>query len=187
MDPSGKVCQQGKLEETLRWLKTGSEAGRDYYLTLTMDPAMTLAQAGQIAEIFCMLDGKGLKLNGRPAGGLFPRAFLPEEKWRERQGRSPQPFEIHVTRGADGKLAKTLTFIAEDWNVEGLDPKLAPKDYPFEKNEELPALVDKVGTEDSKKVEVLFLFAPRGLDMGTVMSILKPLEQRLPLVYLFAE
>lgn len=186
-DPAGKVRFAGKLDETLRWLKAGADAERDFYLTLSMDPAMTLAQASQIADIFCVLDGKGIKLNGRPKDGLFPRAFVPEQKWRQREGRSPQPFEIHLTRGTDGKLAKSLTFIDEDWNVEGIDPKLTPKDYPFEKNEDLPALLDRIGNEDSKKVEVLFLFAPRSLDMGTIFSILKPIEKRLPLVYLFAD
>jgi hypothetical protein len=128
------------------------------------------------------LDGKGIKLHGKTQDGLYPRAFLPQAAWRKREGRLPQPFEVYL-------LGETnrLTYIEEDWSGEGLDPKLTPKDYPFSDVSELPGLVKRVGDKDSKKVELLFVFAPRNAPLKKIMPAVRALSARLPLVYIFAE
>jgi len=181
--PTSNIQQkEGGLAETLAWMKSEDEAGRDLFVTLNMSDDLTLGGAAEVARVFWMLDGKGIKLDGRGEGGVYPKAFLPQERWREREGRLPQPFEIHIA--ADGK--KKLTFIEEDWTVEGLDPKLTPRDYPFSAWDELPELIKKVGGEDSK-VEMLFIFAPSGAPLKTFMPAVRALSGRLSLVYIFSE
>lgn len=180
------VLKKGSLADTLDWMKAEDAAGRELFVSLALSDDLPLAKAADVARVFYMLDGKGLKLDGRSEGGVYPRAFLPQEKWREREGRTPQPFEVHIAKNADGTFAKKLTFIEEDWTVEGLDPKLTPKDYPFSEWGELPALVKKVGGEDNK-VELLFVFAPKDSPLKTFMPAIRALEERLPLVYIFGE
>ena len=179
------VLRKGSLTDVLGWMKDEDAAGRELFVTLAMSDDLPLAKAADVARVFYMLDGKGIKLDGAGEGGVFPRAFLPQEQWREREGRTPQPFEIHVTANADGTFAKKLTFIDEDWTVEGLDPKLTPKDYPFEDWDELPALVQKAGGEDNK-VNLLFLSAPAAAPLKAFMSAIRVLSERLPVVYIFA-
>ena len=111
---------------------------------------------------------------------------MPLEKWRERKDRHPQPFELHVTRAADGALSKKLVFIEEDWTVEGLDPKLTPRDYPFTEWAELPKLVTQTGGADSK-VRLLFVYAPADLPLNTFMPGVRAVADRLGLVYVFGE
>jgi hypothetical protein len=151
---------------------------------LQFDDAMPLRRAEAEARIFDMLDGKGIKLDGKADDGLYPRAFLPQEKWREHKDRHPQPFELHVTQAEDGTLSKKLVFIEEDWTVEGLDPKLTPRDYPFTDWEELPKLVTKTGGADSK-VSLLFVYAPADLPLSTFMPGVRAVADRLNLVYVF--
>ncbi|MCL2105371.1 MAG: hypothetical protein FWH21_10090, partial [Kiritimatiellaeota bacterium] len=183
----GTVLHKGGLPDTLAWMKSEDGAGRDLFVTLNMSDDLPLAKAAEVARVFWMLEGKGIKLDGQGEGGVYPRAFLPQEKWREREGRTPQPFEIHITASADGgPPAKKLTFIEEDWTVEGLDPKLTPRDYPFDAWDELPALVAKAGGEDNK-VELLFVFAPAGAPLKTFMPAIRALADRLPLVYVFGD
>ncbi len=182
----GAVCFRGGLPEGLAWLRGQSEAGRDLFVTLSMDDAMPLKRAADVARVFAMVEGKGLKFDGKSAKGLFPRAFLPAEKWRDRPERNLQPFELHIERGADGALSRKLVFVEEDWNVEGLDPKLAPKDYPFHEWSELPGLVEKSGGPDSK-ITMLFVYAPADLPLSTFMPGVRALAERLPLVYVFSE
>jgi hypothetical protein len=181
-DNKGKVIKKGTLTEVVTWLKALSDRGEDLFVTLTMSEEMTLAQAADLASLFALLDGKGIKLYGKEKAGIFPRAFLPQEAWRKREGRTPQPFEVYLLGDTN-----RLTYIEEDWSGEGLDPKLSPKDYPFSEVSELPGLVKRVGDKDSKKVELLFVFASRNTPLKKVMPAVRALSDRLPLVYIFAE
>ena len=182
----GALLKRAGLADVLAWLRGQSEAGREPFVTVGMDDAMPLKRAVDVARVFGMLDGKGVKLDGKTQTGLYPRAFLPQEKWRERQDRNPQPFELHVAQGADGALKKKLVFIEEDWNVQGLDPKLTPREYPFETWDEFSKLVDKTGGPDSK-VTLLFVYAPRDLPLSLFMPGVRAVAGRLPLVYVFGE
>jgi hypothetical protein len=182
----GAVLKRGGMAEALEWLRGQTSAGREPFVTVAMDGAMPLKQAVDVARVFDMLDGKGIKLDGKTGDGLYPKAFLPMEKWRERKDRHPQPFELHVARGADGEVSKKLVFIEEDWSVEGLDPALTPRDYPFSDWGEFPKLVEKTGGADSK-VHLLFVFAPAGLPLETFMPGVRAVADRLQLVYVFGE
>jgi len=182
----GAVLKQGGLADVLSWLRAQAEQGRELFVTLGLDDALSLKQAADVARVFAMLDGKGVKLDGKTDQGLFPRAFMPQEKWREREGRSPQPFELHIAEDASGKMSKKLVFIEEDWNVKGLDPKLTPCEYPFETWGELPGLVTKTGGKDCK-VTLLFVFVPAGMPLGRFMPGVRAVADQLPLVYVFSE
>jgi len=83
-------------------------------------------------------------------------------------------------------LKKKLIFIEEDWTVEGLDPKLTPRDYPFESWDEFAPLVEKVGGADSK-VHLLFVYAPADLPLSTFMPGVRDVSKRLFLVYVFGD
>ncbi len=180
----GSKAKEGDMAEVLTWLHAQSEAGREPYLTIHFDDAMPLRRAVGVAHVFDIVDGKGIKLDGKADDGLYPRAFLPQEKWREHKDRHPQPFELHVTQAEGGKLSKKLVFIEEDWTVEGLDPKLTPRDYPFTEWEEFPKLVIKTGGTDSK-VRLLFVHAPADLPLSTFMPGVRAVADRLNLVYVF--
>jgi hypothetical protein len=181
-DKKGEVLKKGTLTEVLTWMKTLSERGHDLFVTLTMSDELTLTQAVAVTRVFVLLDGKGLKLYGKTKEGIYPRAFLPQEDWRKRDGRTPQPFEVYLAGDT-----KKLTYIEEDWSGAGLDPKLTPKDYPFAVMSELPALVKRVGDKDSKKVELLFVFASQNEPLKKIMPAVRVLSERLPLVYIFGE
>jgi len=181
-DKKGEVLKKGTLTEVLTWMKSLSDRGHDLFVTLTMSDELTLTQATDIARVFVLLDGKGLKLYGKSIAGIYPRALFPQETWRKRDGRTPQPFEVYLTGDS-----KKLTYIEEDWSGAGLDPKLSPKDYPFADVSELPGLVKRVGDKESKKVELLFVFANRNEKLKNIMPAVRMLADRLPLVYLFGE
>lgn len=182
----GAVARKAKLADALTWLRTKVTEGRELFVTVDMDDAMPLRRAVEVARVFGMLEGSGVKLDGKTEKGLFPRAFLPQEKWRERKDRNPQPFELHVAQGQDGKVGKKLVFIEEDWSVQGLDPKLTPRDYPFEEWAEFPKLVEKSGGPGNK-VTLLFVFAPAEMPLGQFMPGVRAVAERLSLVYVFPE
>ncbi len=182
----GVTVQKAKLADVLVWLRAKVAEGRELFVTLDMDDAVPLKRAVDVARVFSLLEGSGVKLDGKTASGVYPRAFLPQEKWRERAGRNPQPFELHVAAGPGGKVDKKLVFVEEDWSVQGLDPALTPREYPFEDWAELPKLVAKAGGAENK-VAMLFVFAPADMALGQFMPGVRALAERLPLVYVFAD
>ena len=183
---AGEILQQGTLAEMILWAKSQAEAGRDHFMTLEMADTLPLMLARQVAGVFEMLDGKGLKLDGKTEKGLYPKAFLPLEKWRQRDKRDYQPFELHVSKKDDGGVAKKLVFIEEDWNVAGFEPKLIPREYNFEAWEELPDLVARLG-DPAGKNKALFVFVPSEVSLDVFMPGVRALAERLPQVYIFSE
>lgn len=183
----GKKINHGQaVKDTITWLRSQSDAGFDLFVTLKFDSELTLRQARDAAQLFEILSRGGIQLYGKGGNGVYYKAFLPQDEWRQREGRNPQPFEVHIARDQSGTIKKRLVFIEEDWSVEGLDPKLIPREYPFEKWSELTSLVRKAGGEDNK-VGVLFFFAPEETRLCEFIPGINALSGRLPLVHVFSE
>ena len=168
--------------DVLNSLKAEAAAGRDLYVSLAFDDAVTVARAAEIARAFEMLDGNGLKMNGTAPGQFFYRAFLPDPAWRDRKGRLFQPFEIRLA--ADG--SRTFTFVEEDWSGEGLDPALKPRTRPFKDWAELPGLLAQTG-DQGEKITVAFVYAPADTPVSRLTPVVKALAGRIGTFYVFAE
>ncbi|MFO7936852.1 MAG: hypothetical protein R6V06_04510 [Kiritimatiellia bacterium] len=181
-----KVDKQQSARDTVQWLRSLSDEGKDIFATVRFDENLTASRAADAAALFEIISERGVRLYGKGENSVYYKAFLPQESWREREGRNPQPFEVHVTRDNDGKLKKKLVFVEEDWDVPGIDPELNPQDYPFDAWSDLKPLVEKVGGKDNK-VNVLFFFVPGDLKLSEFMPGINSLSERLPLVHIFTE
>ena len=111
-------------------------------VTVTLDPSMTVSDAVMASKALSQLDSRRIKLNGFPNGGLFYRAFLPDESWTNRAARLVQPFELTIDGDSD-----RLVVIDEDWSVEGLDPKLTAHEITFSE------------ASQRKKTDTCFIYA----------------------------
>ena len=167
--------------EVMTTLKDEAKAF-DVHARLAFDASVTIAHAAAVAQAFALLDGQGVKMNGRSDGQFFFRAFLPDPKWRDRASRIFQPFEVHVA--ADG--TKSFVFVEEDWSGEALDPVLKPKTTPFKDWQELPGLIAKTG-EEGAKITVMFVYAPKTSRVADLAPVVKAVEPRVNTFYVFAE
>ncbi len=181
-----KIERSEQLEGAVVWLRSQAESGKDIFVTLSFDPELSVREAHSVASLFNLLDGSGIKLYGRESESLYFRALLPQESWRRREERNPQPFEIHLSRDGAGVLKKKLIFIEEDWSGEGLDPKLTLREYPFAEWADLEPLVIKAGGKENR-VAVAFFFVPADMKLAELMPGVNAVRQRLPLVHIFAE
>lgn len=154
----------------------------DVHARLAFDASVTVERAAAVARAFAMLDGAGIKMNGRCDGGFFYRAFLPEEKWREREGRIFQPFEVRLA--ADG--SREFTFVEEDWSGDGLDPALKPRTAKFSRWDELPGLVNGTG-DQGRKINVMFLYAPKSTRVADLEGAVRALSPRIGTFYVFGD
>jgi len=112
--------------EMLKKLKEASLSS-SLDVLVSFDGDMTVAEATNLAKALDLVDSVRVKITGVRQGSLFFRAFLPLVKWKERQNRMLQPFELTIASDSD-----ELVFIDEDWTVEGDDPKLTPRKISFE-------------------------------------------------------
>ena len=123
------TIRPGNSAEVLRRLKDESAKG-ELDALIGFDETLSIAEATAAANALAMIDSSRVKINGFT--NIFYRAFLPLVKWLDRKERLTQPFEL--TLGDPDRLV----FIEEDWSVEGDDPKLTPREIPFETAKEHP-------------------------------------------------
>ena len=142
----------------LSMLLTESKKG-EMDVTVSFDPHMTIAKAADAAAALSKLDSRRIKLNGVKDDFLFYRAFLPDESWTNRTARLVQPFELTIDGASD-----RLVFIEEDWNVNGLDPKLTLHEIPFSEASQHP------------KIDTCFIYARPDTTLDRVLSAKRRLK-----------
>lgn len=171
------------LADALSAIRAERTRGMDVHVAPGFGRAVPLRMAREIAPVFLMLDGNGLKLAGAPEGQPYIQSYIPEESWRERKNRPFQPFEIRIA--ADG--SKTFTFVHEDWSAENAtEPKLSPETRKFAQWSEIPAIVKSFGEEAAKTDAALF-FMPAGEPLGTFFDGAAAFGGMLDAVYVYAE
>lgn len=148
----------GSAAKQLRAVKSAAEAG-DVAVQADLDPALTVAEATQVAQALALVDSVRVKVNGHPKGRLFFRAFLPDAAWRDRKNRLVQPFELAVRDDEN-----TLVFIEEDWTVEGDDPKLTPKKIAFSEAAKHP------------KTDTCFIYATRETRLERIYAAMEKMK-----------
>jgi hypothetical protein len=191
-----------------------ARAGRDPFVRVTLDDSLTLGAAGELARVLAMVEGvDGLRIEAPPAGQLYYKAFLPDERWRPRIDRPTQPWELRVTRGREGAWNCTLVQILEDWSKEGqLAPDLTLTEFPLDRPEDLPGRIrglidsqiadvrqklarsgkpaddDRIGQLATlKRINTLFVFAPPDAPLGAFMPAVRLMHDALPQVHVFVE
>ena len=155
------VDLHAKPGNSVALLTTLKNESTSYHLDVqvSFDGELTVAEAVKFAKALDLVDSVRVKITGCSEGSLFFRAFLPLEKWTERQNRMVQPFELTVA--ADGY---DLVFIEEDWSTEGDDPKLTPRKISFEE-----AL-------SKDKTDTCFIFAKADTKLSRIYAAMERLK-----------
>ena len=202
------------VKGTLAQLALLAGNGRDLFVRVTLDDALTTGTAGDLARVLSMVEGQGgVRVEAPPAGQVYYKAFLPDERWRTRADRPSQPWELRVSRNKDGVWASTLVQILEDWSKEGqLTPDLTPTEFPLARPEDLPGKIreliavqvaavkqklakdGKPVSEDNveqmatlQRINTLFVFAPPDAPLGTYLPAVRQVHDALPQVHVFVE
>jgi hypothetical protein len=183
-EPARRLDDTGAL---IRLMKSQVEAGRDPYVTLAIDDALPLAHVRDLCAALRLIEGEnGVRMEPPPPGNIYYKAFLPDEKWRDRATRLSQPWELHVGRppAAGAPPPLTLVQILEDWSdPASLDPKLTVREHPLKDHAELPAKIRELGGGPP----VLLVYAPLDAPVGIFMPAVRLVRETQPLVHVFGE
>lgn len=127
----------------LRRMTEAVSAGRDPYVRLGIAPAVPLGLVREVCLLLAAAEGEdGFRFEPPLPGSLFLRAYIPEEKNRQRDGRVAQPWELHLRRGEGGETVATLVAIAESWAGDNPQPTLSPSSTAIATPEALRTNID---------------------------------------------
>jgi len=151
------TAEKESLPQLVNTLRTEAASG-EVDAKVILSDALTVKEAAAVAQALSVIDSPRIKING--CQGLFYRAFLPLEKWRDRKERLHQPFELSLR--PDG--SDELLYIEEDWNVEGNDPKLSPHRISFQQAQRFT------------ETDTCFIYAPATQTLSRVFYSIKQLK-----------
>lgn len=186
--PVAVLSTEGAPEETIsdfaplaRRLAELGEGGRAVFVTAAFHDALTLPALKTAAGwVELLANEHGARIEPPPNGGLYHKAFLPNEAFRERARRPAQPWELHLRR-AEGGVAGALVRVTPR---EGGDARA------FEETRwELPtpAALRGVLDEQGPGLAVILVFAPADLTYGELRAAVAPALSTHPIVYFFPQ
>ncbi len=167
-------------------LKKLCEDPRDVFLRVQMAPTLQLTEVAPFAKLLLSLEAEGGFTLDAPEHGQLPlRAFTPDEKWRDREARVFQPWEVEIKPGKESAQV-TLCQILEDWNVEGMNPALTRKCYPGVTPKTIGEVMKRIDANDGKIYVVFFYVAP-GVTVGDLVPYAEAITIHAPTQWIFFE
>ncbi len=166
----------GTFENLLEFLMQQRTAGKDVFLSFAFAPDLTLGALREFAALLdAMADKEVVRIEPAPKE-LYYRAFLPDDKWRDRQNRIVQPLEIHLS--PDGRR---LVFIEEIYPPVG-GRQLKEHAWPFTGPDTLTELVSQ---RETWPTDTVFLYVQPTTRYGDMLAVLNPVRERFPIVYVY--
>ncbi len=178
-----RVSPEMSAADVVRALRERVSPEHDVYVRLLPDGKVSVAQMKELAQVVALVEGPdagGIRLDTPPADGFYPPAFNPSDDWRNRKERPFQPWELHL--GASNVLVQVI----EDWNVEGLDPKLSTKRFVLEGPGDVLRVANLIDNPE-RAMRTVLVFAPGNYPVGELRRWLAPVRERLPQVWVFVE
>jgi hypothetical protein len=177
------VFRDRAMSEVLRHFSNLVEKEFDPFVVFSFDGHITMEQAKAVSEVLSSLEGeRGIRIEPPPQGQLYYKAFLPNEKHRNRGDRHAQPWELHLYSSSSTNRT-LLTHIEEIWKDDSIYPELKPTNFHVGEASELRALIDKHGPG----LPVILVFAEAKVTHAELMHMLAPVMSTHGTVHVFVD
>lgn len=178
------------LNAILKTFTTLIEQGHDPFVTVQLADSLALGTAHDVCKLLSSIEtDTGIRVDPPPNNHLYYRAFVPNERLRERKDRVAQPWELHLSE-QDGKLSGKLVAIDQTWHEDRLQPDLTVKETPVANAEELTArlaedaeALKKAGKEP--RLNIILVFAPPAMTHARLMGFVGPALKTHPIVHVY--
>lgn len=184
LQEAGETLAVGGIEAVREAVEKMAADGFDLFAYIHYALPLTVSEAANATRSIAMLEGdNGLKVGGPAEDGVYYKAFIPDETWRERKGRPSQPWEMRLAV-KDGGVVATLVKTIEDWSAsDSLEPILSTKEFAAETPDKAVEIVKREG--DS--LPVMLVFAPASMRLESVMPYLLAIKATHPVLWVFEE
>ena len=189
-DPAGKTLNADPgLNALLQTCTELVQQGHDPFVAVNAGEAITLKAIAQVSRILSSIEtDSGIRIEPPGPGQLFYRAFMPNEAFRNRDTRSAQPWELHLTLDG-GKVAAKLVQIEETWKEGEIQPDLkiaeVPLPDPASLKKELDERTKAIEARKERALPVILVYAQPGITFGTLMKYLGPVQATHPTIHVF--
>lgn len=168
---TGVTNNYSNLDELLVAFKAMVDDNKDPFVTLDFSRDLPLHICNLLALLLDSIDSAGgIRIEPPLKGDLYYRAFMPDERMRERDKRYIQPLELHL-KLYDNKIDGTLIKVNEIWGT-GNTPKLDPEIFPVSLHGGIKNAVD----ETKVKYPVLLVFPEGNITLGDLMDYIAPIR-----------
>jgi|GEM_PF-269284 len=185
--PEGKPLLTDAGPEAARtFLKTVAESGQDAFVRFLPDPELSLDQVRLVCAWLDLMEQAGLlRVEPPPTGHPYYRAFLPEERFRDRRNWIVKPRELRLSpaESAAGALRAQLTLLTEEWEEGREEPILSVTEEPIES----PDALGKRLVQLSRDSSVMLIMAPAFLRLGDLLPFLAVAEPTHPILWVFLD
>jgi hypothetical protein len=153
---------------------------RDPFVTVHPDDTLSLGSLRSAATLIDALENEHeVRIDPPPPGHPYYRAFLPDEKHRERSGRPVQPWELHL-RQTDGVVTGELVRVEEEWKGEDTLPTYHEQRFAVASADALATAIQQQDTPS-----VMLVFAPAALSYGNLRRFIAPVIEKKMILYIF--
>ncbi|MFO7534647.1 MAG: hypothetical protein R6X19_03020 [Kiritimatiellia bacterium] len=167
--------------ELLAAFQSCTNRQEDPFVSFLPDPALSLEQLRLTCAFLEMAENQGaVRLDPPPPGQLYFRAFLPEEKFRNRDNWVVKPWELELALTPAGATG-TVTTIVEKWNPADSEPTLDIGTHPAPTPEALQAFL----AAQKRETPVLIIHAPKNLTYGVLSRFAQAALPTHPTVWVF--
>jgi len=156
------------------------EAGRDPFVTLHFDRRLTLGQCHQLSLVLAGIETEnGIRIEPPAAGDLYYRAFIPEERLRDREERHIQPLELHLN-SLDAAFDATLVRTEEEWGEQS-NLTLKTRTFHVDSRERLMDSIQESGVE----FPILLIYVAPAVRLGDLLDVIEPVRASHRFVHIF--
>ena len=172
--------QCGDITALLAAIVEHVETGRDPFATLHFDRQMTLGQCHQLSLVLAGIETEnGIRIEPPPDGDLYYRAFIPEERLRDREDRHLQPLELHLN-SLDAAFDATIFRTEEEWGEQS-SPTLKTQAFHVDSRERLVDTIQELGVD----LPILLVYAVPGLRLGDLLDVIEPVRVSHRFIHIF--
>lgn len=175
------IAEDLTLNEWLEQVTELNRAGFDPFVTVYFDDDLRLDMVAAVSRLFGSIETpRGIRIEPPPAGHLHYKAFTTDEKLADRNQRTVQPPELHLSASAENQKAD-LTIITETWKENRLRPELSFTTLSIK----APADLTDALSQLENKLPVLLIYAGNAVCYGDILPYVQAAQQSHPLIHVF--
>ncbi len=180
-----KLCDNAELSDSVKIFQKMAENGQDPFLVIVYDANLPLKLIRDISSILAALEQEnGIKIDEPAEGTLYYKAFIPDNKFRERKDRLAQPWELHLIK--DNQLIKAeLIKLEEIWQEDESTSLVEVKEHKY--NLTQPSVLLSTLKNNGPGLPVIIVYASEDVTNGELMQYLSSVIGEYPTVHVFIE
>lgn len=188
-DAGTNVVDGGRFQDALAVFEQVVRNGRDPFVRVELDGELPLSAIHNVCEFLDAINTeKGIRIDPPPGGHAYYRAFIPDEKLRDRANRSVQPWEFKISRD-NGVTGGTLTLIEDKLDREADRWTIVTNSFEASTPDALRTTFEKKTDDGSRRIGPLyvFIFAPKSMLYKTLAPFVAACIETRPYVHVYLE